>query len=239
MPKSSKTAKSTTKAKKQTTSRKATSRQATIETYLKEKRSFKPSAAFSKQATASKTSVYTQASRNAVKFWESMASELVWKKRWTKALQWKAPDARWFIGGKLNITETCLDQHLANGRRNKAALIWEGEPGDRKVLTYFELHRQVCKFANSLKGLGVKKGDRVAIYLPMIPELVVAMLACARIGAIHSVVFGGFSPESLADRINDAEAKVLITADGGYRRGQILPLKHDADVALANCPTIE
>jgi acetyl-CoA synthetase len=143
------------------------------------------------------------------------------------------------VGGKLNVTESCLDRHLTNGNRNKAALIWEGEPGDKRTMTYFDLYREVNKFANVLRKLGVKKGDRVAIFLPMIPELVVSLLACARIGAIHSVVFGGFSPESLRDRINDAEAKVLITADGGYRRGQIIPLKHDADVAIADCPSIE
>ncbi len=220
-------------------SRNAKSTSATIETHLHENRTFPPSAAFKKQATFAAAANYVKAGRSPVKFWESMAKELVWKKRWTKALEWKAPDAKWFIGGKLNVTETCLDQHLTNGNRNKVALIWEGEPGDKRVMSYYDLWREVNKFANCLKGLGIKKGDRVAIYLPMIPELVVAMLACARIGAIHSVVFGGFSPESLSDRINDAEAKMLITADGGYRRGQIIPLKHDADVALASCPTIE
>ncbi len=183
-----------------------------------------------------------QAEADPVKFWEQMAEDLVWKKKWNKPLEWKAPDAKWFVGGKLNVTESCLDRHvLVNGttRRNKAALIWEGEPGDRRVLTYYDLFRQVNKFANVLKKFGIGKGDRVAIYLPMIPELVISVLACARIGAIHSVVFGGFSPESLRDRINDAQAKLLITADGGYRRGQIIPLKHDADVALMDCPSIE
>ena len=205
---------------------------------LHENRKFKPSALFTKQANAKK-SIYAHAKKNHVKFWESMAKEVVWKKKWTKALEWKAPDAKWFVGGKLNITETCLDRHIAEGRRNKAAIIWEGEPGDKKTITYFELYRDVNKFANVLKSLGIKKGDRVAIYLPMIPELVIAMLACARIGAIHSVIFGGFSPDSLRDRINDSECKLLITSDGGYRRGQILPLKHDADIAIADCPSIE
>ncbi|MEE9443656.1 MAG: acetate--CoA ligase [candidate division Zixibacteria bacterium] len=209
-----------------------------IETLLDEKRVFRPSPKFSKNANAKKE-IYNLSKKNPTAFWEKMAGELVWKKKWTKSLQWKAPDARWFVGGKLNVTESCLDRHIANGRKNKAALIWEGEPGDRRTLTYFELYRLVNKFANALKSLGIKKGDRVAIYLPMIPELVVACLACARIGAIHSVVFGGFSPESLRDRINDAEAKLLITADGGWRRGQIIPLKHDADVAIAECPSIE
>ncbi len=209
-----------------------------IDTLLTEKRKIKPPVKFTRQANAGK-SVPAAAKKDYIKFWESLASELVWKKRWTKPLVWKAPDAKWFVGGKLNITESCLDRHITEGRRNKAALIWEGEPGDRQTLTYFELYRQVNKLANVLRGLGVGKGDRVAIYLPMIPELVVSTLACARIGAIHSVVFGGFSPESLRDRILDLDAKLLITADGGYRRGQIIPLKHDADVALAECPCIE
>ena len=205
---------------------------------LKEERKFKPSVFFTKQANVQK-SIYKIAKSNPVKFWEKMAGELIWKKKWKKALEWKAPDAKWFVGGKLNITESCLDRHIAEGRRNKAALIWEGEPGDKKTMTYFELYRDVNKFANVLKNLGIKKGDRVAIYLPMIPELVIAMLSCARIGAVHSVVFGGFSPDSLRDRINDSECKLLITSDGAYRRGQILPLKHDADIAVADCPSIE
>ncbi len=205
---------------------------------LNENRKFKPSSLFTKQANVKK-SVYAQAKKNPIKFWESMANEVVWKKKWTKALEWKAPDAKWFVGGKLNITETCLDRHISEGRRNKAAIIWEGEPGDKKTITYHELYRDVNKFANVLKSLNIKKGDRVAIYLPMIPELVIAMLACARIGAIHSVIFGGFSPDSLRDRINDSECKLLITADGSYRRGQIIPLKHDADIAIADCPSIE
>lgn len=211
----------------------------TIDALLDEKRRFSPPPSFVKTAIASDPKIYARAEREMEGYWESFAKELVWKKPWTKVLDWKAPDAKWFVGGKLNVTESCLDRHLTDGRRNKAALIWEGEPGDTRVLTYFQLHRDVCKFANCLKKLGIEKGDRVAIYLPMIPELVIAMLACARIGAVHSVVFGGFSPESLRDRINDAEAKLLITADGGYRRGQIIPLKHDADVAIADCRTIE
>ncbi len=211
---------------------------ATIDTLLTENRTFRPPNGFARHANGTKQ-LYSSARKDFVKYWENIASELVWKKKWTTGLKWKAPDARWFDGGKLNITESCLDRHLVNGRKNKAALIWEGEPGDRRTLTYFELHRDVCKFANVLKKLGIKKGDRVAIYLPMIPELVITTLACARIGAIHSVVFGGFSPESLRDRINDLGAKLLITADGGYRRGQIIPLKHDADTALLQCPTIE
>ena len=205
---------------------------------LHEERKFKPSAQFTKQANAQKD-IYEKAKKNPEKFWESMAKEVVWEKKWKTVLEWKAPDAKWFVGGKLNITETCLDQHIKRGKRNKAAIIWEGEPGDKKTITYFELYRDVNKFANVLKSLGITKGDRVAIYLPMIPELVITMLACARIGAIHSVIFGGFSPDSLRDRINDSECKLLITSDGAYRRGQILPLKHDADIALADCPSIE
>ena len=151
-------------------------------------------------------------------------------------LEWKPPHAKWFVGGQLNVAANCLDRHLAGPRRNKAAIIWEGEPGDRRVLTYWELAREVGRAANALKRLGVQQGDRVAIYLPMVPEAAIAMLACARIGAVHSVVFGGFSAESLRDRINDAQAVVLITADGGYRRGQVLPLKRFADEALAELP---
>jgi acetyl-CoA synthetase len=154
-------------------------------------------------------------------------------------LEWNPPDAKWFVGGKINASYNCIDRHIKNGLKNKAAIIWEGEPGDRRTLTYWDLYREVNKFANVLKSLGIKKGDRVAIYLPMIPELVITMLGCARIGAIHSVVFGGFSAESLKDRINDAQAKMLITADGGYRRGSIIPLKHDADFALIDTPSIE
>ncbi|UCE23837.1 MAG: acetate--CoA ligase [Candidatus Zixiibacteriota bacterium] len=206
---------------------------------LKEKRTFTPPPTFTKQAHARTKNIYRTAKSDPVGFWENMASELVWKKKWRQGLDWNPPDAKWFVGGKLNVTESLLDRHITGHTRNKAAIIWEGEPGDKRTITYYELYRQVNKFANVLKNLGIKKGDRVAIYLPMIPELVVAMLACARIGAIHSIVFGGFSPESLRDRINDAHAKMLITADGSFRRGQILPLKHDADIALADCPSVE
>ena len=157
----------------------------------------------------------------------------------TKSLEWDPPFSKWFVGGKLNVSYNCIDRHLANGRRNKAAIIWEGEPGDWKVYTYWDLYREVCRFANGLKSLGVGKGDRVTIYLPMTPELPIAMLACARIGAPHSVVFGGFSAESLRDRINDSESKILITADGGYRRGGIVPLRQNADDSLDGSPSIE
>ncbi len=168
-----------------------------------------------------------------------MASELAWGKRWVRVLDWKLPDAKWFVGGRLNATASCIERHAAGARKNKAALLWEGEPGDTRVITYGQLHREVCKTANALAGLGVRAGDFVAIYLPMIPEAVIAMLACARIGAPHTVVFGGFSAEALADRIGDCKAKVVITADGGWRRGQIVPLKENVDRALENASSVE
>ncbi|MDE3178487.1 MAG: acetate--CoA ligase, partial [Acidobacteriota bacterium] len=171
-------------------------------------------------------------------FWAAEAANLHWFKRWDKVLEWKAPEAKWFLGGKLNVTYNCVDRHAASSRRNKAAIIWEGEPGDSRVITYGMLEREVNKCANALKSLGVKKGDRVAIYMGMTPELPIALLACAKIGAPHSVVFGGFSAESLRERINDAEAKVLITADGAWRRGNVVPLKTNADEALKGAPSI-
>ncbi len=206
---------------------------------LKEKRTFSPPASFRKQAIVRDDSTYRKARRDVEKFWASIASELHWEKRWKKVLDWRIPYAKWFVGGKINISVNCLDRHLTGPRRNKAALIWEGEPGERRTYTYKDLHREVCQFANALKKLGVQTGDRVAIYLPLIPELPIAMLACARIGAPHTIVFGGFSAESLRDRINDAQAKVLITSDGGYRRGNQVPLKQFADEALGGCPSID
>ena len=190
-----------------------------------------PEGRSSGRRTSRAPSVYRKADRNFEKFWAGFAKELDWFKPWKKVLDWKPPKAKWFVGGKLNVSVNCVDRHLAGARRNKAALIWEGEPGDQRTLTYRELYREVGKFANVLRSLGVKKGDRVTLYLPMIPELPIAMLACARIGAIHSVVFGGFSAESLRDRINDQGAKVLVTADGGWRRGNVVPLKQIADEA--------
>src|SRR6266853_2859618 len=149
------------------------------------------------------------------------------------------PDTKWFVGGRINASYNCIDRHLATWRKNKAAIIWEGEPGDTRVLTYQDLHREVCKFANVLKGLGIKAGDRVTIYMPMVPELPIAMLACARIGATHSVIFGGFSSEAVADRNNDAKAKLVVTADGGWRRGKVVPLKQNVDAALDKSPSVE
>lgn len=211
----------------------------TLETLLNEERLFPPSEEFANQANVSDPDIYERAQADPEGFWASFAKQLVWRRRWDKILEWNRPDAKWFVGGKLNITESCLDVHVASDKRHKAAFIWEGEPGDKRTLTYYELYRAVCRFANVLKKLGVAKGDRVAIYMPMVPELPIALLACARIGAVHSVVFGGFSPESLRERINDAQAKVLVTADGGWRRGKIVPLKRDADAALRECPTIK
>jgi len=211
----------------------------TIEVLLEEGRTFEPEAEFSAQANIADPNVYLEAAEDTKAFWERFAAELEWTKKWDKVLEWDPPHAKWFVGGKLNASYNCVDRHVKGGLRNKAAIIWEGEPGEKRTLTYWDLYREVNKFANALKKLGIEKGDRVAIYLPMIPELVVAMLACARIGAVHSVVFAGFSPEALKDRINDAQAKLLITADGGYRRGQIIPLKHDADFALADTPSIK
>jgi acetyl-CoA synthetase len=210
-----------------------------LNTLLDEKRVFPPSAAWRQNALVTDPEVYARADRDPEAFWAGFASELEWIRPWSKVLDWNPPHARWFVDGKLNASVNCLDRHLRSPRRNKAAIVWEGEPGDRRTLTYHDLHREVCQFANVLKTLGVRKGDRVALYLPMIPELAIAMLACARIGAVHSVIFGGFSAESLCDRINDAQASVLITADGGYRRGQIIPLKQTADAALEDTPSIQ
>ncbi|HEX8715684.1 MAG TPA: acetate--CoA ligase [Gemmatimonadaceae bacterium] len=210
-----------------------------IDVLLQETRSFQPPAAFANSATVHSTDIYDQAARDAESFWAGMASDLEWSTPWSKVLDWNPPWVKWFTGGTLNASVNCLDRHVRTSRRNKAAIIWEGEPGDTRTLTYWDLYREVCKFANVLRRLGVKRGDRVAIYLPMIPEAAIAMLACARIGAPHSVVFGGFSSDSLRDRINDAEARVLITADGGYRRGAIVPLKRNADRAVEESPSIE
>ncbi len=210
---------------------------ARLATLLSEDRRFPPPPDFAARANA-KADLYDRARRDPEAFWAEEARALDWIAPWTRVLEWTPPHAKWFVGGRLNACANCVDRHLAGPRRNKAAIVWEGEPGDRRVLTYWELAAEVNRCANALKALGVRRGDRVAIYLPMIPEAAIAMLACARIGAVHSVVFGGFSAESLRDRINDAGAVALITADGGFRRGHLLPLKRFADEALETCPTI-
>jgi acetyl-CoA synthetase len=219
--------------------RKAPAAGAAIDVLLHEKRVFRPPAAFRRQANVADPGVYAKAARNPDAFWAAIARELHWDRPFRTILEWKPPQARWFVGGRTNLAYNCLDRHLTTATRNKAALLWEGEPGEERTLTYAQLHREVCKFANVLKRLGVSKGDRVMLYLPMIPELAIAMLACARIGAVHSVVFGGFSAEALRDRMNDARATVLVTADGGYRRGAHVPLKRFADEALEGAPSVK
>jgi acetyl-CoA synthetase len=210
-----------------------------IETLLDEQRRFPPPEAFTARAHVRDSSPHERARKDPEGYWADWAKQLEWIRPWDRVLEWKPPHAKWFLGGKLNASVNCLDRHVRAGRSGRVALIWEGEPaGEVRRITYGELHTEVSKFANVLKSLGVGRGDRVAIYLPMVPEVAVAMLACARIGAVHTVVFGGFSAESLRDRINDAGAKVLVTADGGYRRGAIVPLKHNADDALAGTPSI-
>ena len=211
----------------------------TLDALLTENRRFSPSEDFQTRAVVSDLEIYERARTDRESYWVEWAEQLDWFRRWDSVLEWKPPHAKWFLGGKLNVAYNCLDRHLNGSRSDQAALIWEGEPGDTRTYTYAQLHDAVCRFSNALKNLGVTRGDRVTIYLPMIPEAAIAMLACVRIGAIHSVVFGGFSPESLADRNNDAQAKVLITADGGWRRGGIVPLKSNADEALLSSPTIE
>jgi len=210
-----------------------------IDTLLTENRSFPPPDHFRHAAHVSDGSMHADADADYEAFWAKHAQDLEWMVPFTDTLQWTPPHAKWFHGGRLNVSVNCIDRHVRGPRRNKAALIWEGEPGDSRVLTYWDLFREVQKFANVLKSLGVGRGDRVGIYLPLVPEAAIAMLACTRIGAVHSVVFGGFSPESLRDRMNDAKAKVLITADGGYRRGQVLPLKRNADKALEGMTTVK
>ncbi len=210
-----------------------------INALLNEARVFEPTTEWKTRARVTDPAVYDRAAADPEGFWEDWARELEWIRPWTQVLDWQPPHAKWFVGGRLNASVNCLDRHVRTARRNTAAIIWEGEPGDRRTLTYFDLYRQVCQFANVLKHLGIRKGDRVAIYLPLIPELAIAMLACARIGAVHSVVFGGFSAEALRDRINDSQCALLITADGGFRRGQLVPLKQTSDEALEGTPSIQ
>jgi acetyl-CoA synthetase len=206
---------------------------------LVEHREFAPSEAFKRQANAADPAIYERAARDPQGFWAAEAQRLDWFTPWQQVLEWKAPWVKWFVDGKLNVAHNCVDRHAASHRRNKAAIIWEGEPGDSRVLTYGMLQREVNRFANVLRSLGVAKGDRVAIYMGMVPELAIAMLACAKIGAPHSIVFGGFSSEALRERINDAKAKVVITADGSFRRGGVVALKAAVDEALRGTPTIE
>jgi acetyl-CoA synthetase len=210
----------------------------TIEALYQEDRKIPPPAEFRQRAVVADDSLYQKADRDLEGFWAEQAESIDWFRKWDRVMKWEPPWVQWFLGGKLNVSYNCLDRHVTTWRRNKAAFIWEGEPGEERVLTYGDLYREVNKFANVLKKLGVRRGDRVAIYMPMIPELPIALLACARLGAPHTVVFGGFSPESLRGRINDAEAKIVITSDGGYRRGGIVPLKLNVDEAVKGCPSV-
>jgi acetyl-CoA synthetase len=210
-----------------------------ISALLSEDRVFPPPPDFVAEAVVNDPAVYERAQTDYEGFWAEQAERLAWYRPWERVMDWTPPWVKWFVGGTLNASFNCLDRHVEAGGGDKTAYYWEGEPGDRRAISYQELYEETCRFANALRSLGVVKGDRVAIYLGMVPELPVAMLACARIGAAHSVVFGGFSAEALKDRINDAEAKVLITSDGGYRRGQVVPLKANADEAVAECPSIE
>lgn len=221
--------------------------EANIESVLHEERVFNPPSEFSQNAyiksVAEYEQLYEKAKADPLAFWAELAEqELDWFQKWDTVLDWNDPPfAKWFVGGKINICYNCIDRHLTTWRRNKAALIWEGEPGDTRTITYAQLHREVCQFANVMKQLGVKKGDRVGIYMPMIPEAAIAMLACARIGAVHGVVFGGFSAEALKERLNDAEATLVITADGGFRKDKVIALKEQVDLALADhaCPSVQ
>ncbi len=214
-----------------------------IESALNEKRVFPPSAEFSSRAAINGLEAYEKISRKALDdpegYWAGIASELHWFEPWTKVLEWELPFSKWFVGGKTNISYNCIDRHLATPRKNKIAILWEGEPGDVRALSYQMLHREVCKFANVLKSLGLQKGDRATLYMGMVPELAIAMLACARMGVTHNVVFGGFSAEALRDRINDSQSRVLITADGSYRRGTTVALKKNVDDALEGASSVE
>lgn len=212
---------------------------ATIDSLLKEKEQYPPSDDFRRRALVKDDAVYAQAAKDPEGFWARQAEQYHWIRKWDKVLEWDAPFAKWFVGGKINVSENCLDRQVHSERRNKAAIVWEGEPGDKKVFTYYQLWREVNKFANVLKSLGVKRGDRVTIYMPMIPELPIAMLACARIGAPHSVIFGGFSSKAIHDRASDAESAIIVTADAGYRRGSLVPLKKTVDEGIADLPSVK
>ncbi|MCC7105414.1 MAG: AMP-binding protein, partial [Chloroflexi bacterium] len=210
-----------------------------ISALLVEERRYEPDPAFKAQANVNDPAIYERASRDPERFWAERAAEIDWIKPYDRVLDWQTPWAKWFVGGKLNVSANCVDRHVSSWRRNKAAIVWEGEPGDQRVLTYRDLYREVNRAAAALQRLGIKKGDRVAIYMGMIPELPIAMLACARLGAPHTVIFAGFSPESLRDRIQDCEAKLVITADGGHRRGGVVQLKEAVDRAIEDCPSVE
>lgn len=219
------------------------SENANIKSVLNETRTFAPPATFQAQANIGSQEEYdrlwNQAKDKPAEFWGEMAENLDWFQKWDTVMEGEMPNTKWFTGGKINVSHNCIDRHLETDRRNKAALIWEGEPGDTRVLRYQDLHREVCKFANVLKTLGIESGDRVTLYMPMIPELAIAMLACTRIGAVHSIIFGGFSADAIADRNNDAQAKLVVTSDGGWRRGKEIPLKATVDSAMDNSPSVE
>ncbi|MBK9173370.1 MAG: acetate--CoA ligase [Chloracidobacterium sp.] len=214
-----------------------------IESVLSETRVFQPPSDFASKAHISGfeayEKLYAEAEADPSAFWEKQAADLHWFKRWEKVLEWNEPFAKWFVGGKINVSYNCLDRHASTWRKNKAAIIWEGEPGEIKTITYLQLHQEVSRFANVLKSLGVASGDRVALYMPLVPALAVAMLACTRIGATHTVIFGGFSADAISDRVNDCGCKLIVTADGGYRRGSELELKKVVDEAVVHCPTVE
>ena len=217
--------------------------QKNIESTLQETRVFPPPPEFAANAHVKSFEEYEQIYNDAAKdpeaFWAKQAEALNWFKKWNTVLEWKEPHAKWFVGGKINASYNCLDRHLNSWRKNKAAFIWEGEPGEIRTLTYLQMYRQVCKFANVLKKLGVKKGDRVALYMPLVPELAIAMLACSRIGATHTVIFGGFSADAIRDRVNDCDCKMIVTADGGFRRGSEIKLKEVVDNAVVQCPGVQ
>ncbi len=219
------------------------SRPGSIESILNEHRLFPPPADFAAKAHIKSFEEYEQlyerAAADPAAFWAEQAEQLDWFRKWDTVLEWQEPFAKWFVGGKINIAHNCLDRHLSTWRKNKAAFIWEGEPGETRTLTYLQLHQEVCRFANVLKKLGVRSADRVAIYMPLVPELAIAMLACARIGATHTVIFGGFSADAIRDRVNDGQCKLVVTADGGFRRGNEIRLKPVVDEAARQCPSIE